>query len=382
MKFGMFYEVQVPRPAPPGAEHERLREIVDQVVLAEEMGFEHVWFVEHHFLTEWAHSSASEVMLAVLSQHTTKMRLGFGVVLLPIHHPLHVAVKTATLDIMSGGRVDVGVGRAGNPYQLTPFGIDLEDTRGIWEESLRMIPNIWTQEIYSHQGKYFNVPEREVIPKPMQKPHPPLYSACSQEDTFQIAGEMGLGCLCNVLGQYDTVEARIKIYKEALKTANPVGKFITDNVVVSSIGFCDENKKRTLERGAELAAWNINIRLSNYERGWSGVDTANVPDTYRHHVRRMEWDPQMRKGVTPEEVLSSGRFCVGTPDECIEVIENYERIGADQIMPIFQAGPATDAEVKNSLRLFGKYVIPHFREREREARASTAGSKGGPAGPQ
>ena len=97
----------MPRPAPPGAE-------------------------QHHFLTEWAHSSAPEVMLAVLSQHTTKMRLGFGVVLLPVHHPLHVAAKTATLDIMSDGRVDVGVGRAGNPYQLEPFGVKLEDTRGIW----------------------------------------------------------------------------------------------------------------------------------------------------------------------------------------------------------------------------------------------------------
>ena len=106
------------------------------MVLAEEMGFEHVWFVEHHFLTEWAHSSAPEVMLAVLSQHTTKMRLGFGVVLLPVHHPLHVAAKTATLDIMSDGRVDVGVGRAGNPYQLEPFGVKLEDTRGIWAKGI------------------------------------------------------------------------------------------------------------------------------------------------------------------------------------------------------------------------------------------------------
>ncbi len=125
----------MPRPAPPGAEQQRLREITEQVVLAEEMGFEHVWFVEHHFLTEWAHSSAPEVMLAVLSQHTTKMRLGFGVVLLPVHHPLHVAAKTATLDIMSDGRVNVGVGRAGNPYQLEPFGVKLEDTRGIWEKT-------------------------------------------------------------------------------------------------------------------------------------------------------------------------------------------------------------------------------------------------------
>ena len=133
--------MQVPRPAPTGAEQQRLREITEQVVLAEEMGFEHVWFVEHHFLTEWAHSSAPEVMLAVLSQHTTKMRLGFGVVLRPVHHPLHVAAKTATLDIMSDGRVDVGVGRAGNPYQLEPFGVKLEDTRGIWAHiRLPLIP--------------------------------------------------------------------------------------------------------------------------------------------------------------------------------------------------------------------------------------------------
>ena len=372
MKFGMFYEIQVPRPATPEAEHQRIREIIDQVVLAEEMGFEHVWFVEHHFLTEWAHCSANEVMLAAISQHTTNMRLGFGVVLLPVHHPLHVAVKTATLDVLSGGRVDVGVGRSGNPYQLTPFGVNLEDTKGIWEESLQMIPNIWTQEIYSHEGKYFNVPEREVIPKPFQKPHPPLWSACSQDDTFQRAGELGIGCLCNVLGQYDAVEKRIGVYKEALKTAQPAGKFINDKVVVSSIGFCNEDKKVCQERGAELAAWNINIRLRNYERGWSGVDTSNVPDDYKHHVRRFEWDPQMRKGTSPEEVLNTGRFCVGTPDDCIEVIENYERIGADEIMPIFQAGPATDAEVKNSLRLFGKYVIPHFKEKEK--RAQTAGA--------
>ena len=131
--------MQVPRPAPPGAEQQRLREITEQVVLTEEMGFEHVWFVEHHFQTEWAHSSAPEVMLAVLSQHTTKMRLGFGVVLLPVHHPLHVAAKTVTVDIMSDGRV--GVGRAGNPNRLEPFGVKLEDTRDIWAHiRLPLIP--------------------------------------------------------------------------------------------------------------------------------------------------------------------------------------------------------------------------------------------------
>jgi alkanesulfonate monooxygenase SsuD/methylene tetrahydromethanopterin reductase-like flavin-dependent oxidoreductase (luciferase family) len=167
---------------------------------------------------------------------------------------LHVASKTATLDVLSGGRVDVGVGRSGNPYQIAPFGVQLEDTRSIWEESLSMLSNIWTQPVYSHQGKYFNVPEREVIPKPFQKPHPPLWSACSQEDTSPRAGELGIGCLCNVLGQYDAVSRRIDVYKEALKTAQPVGRFINDKIVVSSIGFCDENKQRPRERGAEIAS--------------------------------------------------------------------------------------------------------------------------------
>src|ERR687896_2740751 len=180
MKFGLFYEIQVPRPAPPEAEHQRIREIVDQVVLAEEMGFEHVWFVEHHFLTEWAHCSASEVMLAAISQHTSQMRLGFGVILLPVHHPLHVAAKTATLDVMSGGRVDVGVGRSGNPYQLTPFGIKLDETRDRWEESLSILPRMWTEQVFSYEGKYYRIPPREVIPKPLQRPHPPMFSACSQ----------------------------------------------------------------------------------------------------------------------------------------------------------------------------------------------------------
>ena len=125
MKFGMFYELQMPRPWTDTAEYDTLWNAVRQVQYAEEMGFERVWLVEHHFLTEFAHSSAPEVMLAVMAQHTKKMRLGFGVVLAPVHHPLHVAARASTLDILSDGRVDVGVGRTKGPYQLTPFGTDV-----------------------------------------------------------------------------------------------------------------------------------------------------------------------------------------------------------------------------------------------------------------
>jgi alkanesulfonate monooxygenase SsuD/methylene tetrahydromethanopterin reductase-like flavin-dependent oxidoreductase (luciferase family) len=239
--------------------------------------------------------------------------------------------------------------------------VKLEETRERWEEALSILPRMWTEQVFSHEGKFYQIPPREIIPKPVQQPHPPMFSACSQDDTFQRAGELGLGCLCNVLGSYETVEKRLQIYKDALAKAQPVGKFVNNQVVVSSIGFCDENKQHALERGAEIAAWNVNIRLKNYERGWQGVDLSSVPEDYKYHVRRFEWDPQMRKGVNPDEVLKTARFCVGTPDDCIATIERYEQMGATEIMPIFQAGPATNAEVMNSLRLFGKYVIPHFR---------------------
>ena len=141
------------------------------------MGFERVWFVEHHFLTEWAHCSASEVMLAAISQHTTTMRLGFGVILLPVHHPLHVASKTATLDVLSGGRVDVGVGRSGNPYQITPSGSSSKTPEASGKSRCPCSPNIWTQQVYSHQGKYFNVPERGGHPQTLPKaPSAPVVS--------------------------------------------------------------------------------------------------------------------------------------------------------------------------------------------------------------
>ena len=114
--------------------------------MPKQQGFESVWFSEHHFRPVWSHNSAPDLTLAAVSQRTSRIRLGIGVVLAPIHHPLHVAARMATLDILSHGRVDVGLGRTGYPYQLTPYGSDLHDTRGMWQEFADVLPRIWTQE--------------------------------------------------------------------------------------------------------------------------------------------------------------------------------------------------------------------------------------------
>ena len=205
MKFGLFYQIQVPKPWDEESEARRIWEALDQIAFAEEMGYDSVWFSEHHFRPVWSHNSAPDLTLAAVTQRTSRIRMGIGVVLAPIHHPLHTAARMATLDILSKGRVDVGLGRTGYPYQLTPYGTDLEHTRGMWEEFAHVLPRIWTEEEVSHDGEYFHIPPRQVLPKPLQKPHPPLWSACASEETTRRAGELGLGALVGSEGGIDRV---------------------------------------------------------------------------------------------------------------------------------------------------------------------------------
>ena len=373
MKFGMFYELQMPRPWTDTAEYDTLWNAVRQVQYAEEMGFERTWLVEHHFLTEFAHSSAPEVMLAVMAQHTKKMRLGFGVVLAPVHHPLHIAARASTLDILSDGRVDVGVGRTKGPYQLTPFGTDVARTQSMMVETLECLPRMWCDEVFSHDGENWTIPPREVIPKPLQQPHPPLWMACTQEDTFRLAGQLGVGCLVNTLGGTDKTRGLVNAYYEAIENPTPVGRFVNRQVVASTIGFCDENDAKARQKGAEVAAWYLEQSRQRFVLEWAGVDRDAVPEEYQFYVQggavrgggpaRPSEDPQQQKPPTPEELLAGGGYCVGDPDACIRVIEEFEAMGVDEIMPIFQAGYATHEEVMNSIRLFGEYVIPHFQNK-------------------
>lgn len=370
MKFGMFFELQMPKPWGEDAESKTFWNAIDQVTFAEEMGFEHTWLVEHHFLTEFAHSSAPEVTLAIMAERTYKMRLGFGVVLTPVHHPLHVAARIATLDIFSRGRVDVGVGRTKGPYQLNPFGTDASQSHSMMLETLNCLPGMWTQDVFSHEGQHWSIPPREVIPKPIQKPHPPLWMACTQEDTFQLAGELGLGCLVNTLGGADKTRHLVDTYYKSIAHANPVGHFTNKQVVASTIGFCDENGARARQKGSEVAGWYLDQSKKRFQLEWAGVDQDLVPSDYQFYLQggsrnMVSQDPQHQETPSPDQLLSGGGYCVGDPDSCIKVIEDFESMGVDEIMPIFQAGRATHEEIMNSIRLFGKYVIPHFKEKDK-----------------
>ncbi len=371
MRFGLFYTLRFPEPWPQEEEYKCLKETVEQVTYAEEMGFERLWLTEHHFIPSWSMCASPEVILGAISQRTSQIRLGIAVVMSPIHHPLNTAVKTATLDLLSDGRVDLGIGRSTTPLQLTPFGVKLEDTRDMVDEALSIIPRMWTEEVFSHQGKYYNIPPLSVVPKPLQKPHPPLWVACTQEETSRIAGKLGVGCLIHGQGGPQKVASYVNTYKEAIKQAEPVGKFVNDQVVADILAYCDENDRRAREQGAQWIADDVIPDRNRRAKYWEGVSEAEVPSDYLHHFRsaqrRLSTD---RSDVTPESLLDrESGYCMGDPDACIEVVERYEAAGVGEVMLRLQVSPATShQDAMQTIRLFGKFVIPHFQEKERKAR--------------
>jgi alkanesulfonate monooxygenase SsuD/methylene tetrahydromethanopterin reductase-like flavin-dependent oxidoreductase (luciferase family) len=195
MKFGIFYELQLPRPWKEGDEYKLYQNALSQVELADKLGYDYAWEVEHHFLEEYSHSPSPEVFLGAASQRTKQIRLGHGIYQVTTNHPARVAERVACLDLLSGGRAEFGMGESASITELEPFGVAMENKREIFEEAVQAIIPMFKDGGTEHHGKYFNMPLRNVLPKPYQKPHPPLWVACSQLDTLAKCGEWGMGAL-------------------------------------------------------------------------------------------------------------------------------------------------------------------------------------------
>lgn len=358
MKFALHYEIQIPEPHYPGIERDAYKQVMSQIELADEVGFDYLWMVEHHFLKEWAHSTAPEVLYGALSQSTKRIRIGHGVVLLPhqYNHPIRVAERAAVLDILSDGRMDLGTGRSSTLIEMGGFEVNPEDTRAEWEEALSIIPRMWMEDPFSHEGKYFKIPPRSIIPKPVQKPHPPLWMACSQPESFTAAGEMGLGVLCFNLGGIEQVAERVALYREGLKRAQPVGAFVNDQLAAMALVYCAEDDKEAKETAGPEGEWFAQGAFALY-RPWREYGD-NVPDSYKFAVAAVQED---RKDKTVEDHLDSGAFVFGDPDTCIEGMKRYQEAGVDQVLCFMQMGRLPHSKVMDSIELFGKYVIPHFR---------------------
>jgi alkanesulfonate monooxygenase SsuD/methylene tetrahydromethanopterin reductase-like flavin-dependent oxidoreductase (luciferase family) len=357
MKFGTFYEHQLPRPWRPGAELKLIQDALDQVELADRIGIDHMWEVEHHFLEEYAHSSAPEIFLAAASQRTKRIRLGHGIVLLPpaYNHPARVAERIATLDLVSDGRVEFGTGESSAEVELGGFNIERSEKRAMWLEALEAICRMFVEEPFKgHQGKYFTMPIRNVVPKPMQRPHPPLWVACSQRETIRLAARLGLGALSFAF--ISPEEARFWVddyYATLAKECEPIGYAVNPNIAFVTGFMCDRDAGKAREMGEDGLKFFAHALGHYYVFGQHQPGTTDIWTNYR---------------ANPVDLgmLGAESACIGTPDEIRMKLRNFEDAGVDQVIFVSQAGNNRHEDICSSLDLFGREVLSEFKEREEQ----------------
>ena len=263
---------------------------MEQIELADRLGFDSVWTVEHHFLNEFSYCSAPEVFLACVTQRTKQIRVGHGVVVLPFNHPIHVAERIAMLDIMSNGRVEFGTGRATTMDELLGFGVRPEETRPRWAEAVEAIPRMWREDPFSMHGKYWTVePPVSVIPKPIQKPHPPMWVAATNPTTFELAAERGLGVLCFTLGvELAQVSERINIYRAGIKHARPVGQTINNQVSMNIMGLIGDDPYAAEHIAREAVLWYVR---KGFELVSSVAAASKTDESYKYLKTASKFDP-------------------------------------------------------------------------------------------
>jgi alkanesulfonate monooxygenase SsuD/methylene tetrahydromethanopterin reductase-like flavin-dependent oxidoreductase (luciferase family) len=363
VKFGLLYEIEVPRPWTENSVANCFWEALEQVKAAEQAGFSHVFVVEHHFLDQFSVSSAPEVWLAAVAQHTTTIRIGHGVRLLPFNynHPVRAAEMAATLDIMSRGRLDFGTGRSASAIELEGFGIDPSTTRAQWDEALRMIPKMWTQEEFSWDSPTFKVPPRNVLPKPVQKPHPPLWMSGTQPESAVLAGERGVGFMHFSLSDPVGMDQKVRSYRDAIARAQPVGSFINDQFAAFTVLFCGADDADATARGGTGATWYANL----VELVYASLGSLSADQSYAWYRERIAREAYRERSL--QELVDRRSVVVGGPQRCIDTIEWYEAQGVDMMLFLVQAGTIRHADILDSLGRFGREVMPHFDGRRQRA---------------
>jgi alkanesulfonate monooxygenase SsuD/methylene tetrahydromethanopterin reductase-like flavin-dependent oxidoreductase (luciferase family) len=350
MKFGLFFELSVPRPFTPEGEHQVFMNALEQARLADELGFSTVWAVEHHFLEEYSHSSAPELFLTAVAAQTRRIRVGHGaVVCVPeINHPIRVAERAAFLDQLSAGRLEW--------TEIGGFGADPDATKKDWDEFVRVLPRMWTEEHFAYQGRCFSMPERAILPKPLQKPHPPLWVTVTSPGTELDAADRGLGCLGVATAGYAEQERRMKEYHRRVGLCDPVGKVVNDRVATLNFLYCHEDARVGGDRGMRMLGTfsMLNSHLLFTREAY--------PTTAYQSLANLAPSPPSSKSASPGEgpKLPEG-MCLGDPHHIIQAVKHWESIGVDEINFLLNASEVIPQDqVLESLRLFAREVMPAF----------------------
>jgi alkanesulfonate monooxygenase SsuD/methylene tetrahydromethanopterin reductase-like flavin-dependent oxidoreductase (luciferase family) len=346
MHFGMFMEFGFRNG---GSEAEAFREGLDLADAAEAWGMDSAWLSEFHFSPDRSVLSSPIVVAGALAARTQRMRIGLAVYVLPLNNPLRIAEEAATVDQISGGRFDFGIGRSGFVRSYNAYNIDYGESQGRFEEALQILRAAWSGEKFSYHGKYYNVTDALVVPQPVQKPHPPMRMAATSAATFKVVAEQGLPLFVGLRGDgLGTLVENIEVYRDTWRGAGHAGDgsvYLRVPVYAADTEAAAIEEPRAniiyyFERQARLVA-------ASSPKGGS-AERSNTAAK----LSALSYDDILRD-----------RVAFGTADRLIDRVNQWrEVLGIDGITAEMNAGGMlSEAQVKNSLRIITRDVIPAFK---------------------
>jgi alkanesulfonate monooxygenase SsuD/methylene tetrahydromethanopterin reductase-like flavin-dependent oxidoreductase (luciferase family) len=359
MRFGVFYELQIPKPWDARSEQRIVHEALEQVALADRLGFDYAWCVEHHFLEEYSHCSAPEVFLAAAAARTERIRIGHGIrqVIPNYNHPARTAEGLGMLDLVSNGRLDFGIGEGATRLELGGFKIPAKEKRAMALEAAEQIANMMVLSPYpGYEGRSFSMPARNVVPKPIQKPHPPMWMACTNRDTIRVAARNGLGALAFAFVDPDEARSWSGIYYDIIKSEEcvPLGHTVNANLAMVSAFSLHEDRAEAIRRGQE-----------GFEFFFYAVNALVAQDAVPGRSRLWETFQRMRGDRTAQLIASAADpeyrgAGIGTPDDMRAHLRDFQAAGIDQVIFLQQAGHNRHEHIVAALELFARDIAPEF----------------------
>jgi alkanesulfonate monooxygenase SsuD/methylene tetrahydromethanopterin reductase-like flavin-dependent oxidoreductase (luciferase family) len=352
MIFGFMSEGDI---APGESYSRRYFDLVDEVTHAERMGFDVFGCSEQHFPLGAASTSSPEVIYSYLIGQTSRLRFRYLVALLPylINHPLRVAERVATQDILSHGRIELGTGRGNTTIALRAFGVSPEENRAQWREALHLIRTAFTEDPFTFSGEFFQVPPRSLVPKPIQKPYPPIWVAASSPEMHEIAAEEGIGIIstANFLG-WEYLEGVLSTYTNAvLESTAP---HVNDKRAVVFLAHCAPTDEQALEEAGEATLRYVRLAFDAYPR------LAKLSADYAYGKKIADLGERLL--MLDYLAKESASVLIGSPDTWIETIERARGLGADEVW--FRLDSLPHEQIMRSIELIGRHVIPHFKDPE------------------
>ncbi|MFO8156395.1 MAG: LLM class flavin-dependent oxidoreductase [Pseudomonadota bacterium] len=355
MRFDLFNELSVPKDGPRD-EGRVFRETLEEWALADRLGFDTAWLVEHHFMPEYSHATAPGLFLAAASQRTERIRLGHAVVPLPYHHPIRVAEAAATLDQLSGGRLEFGFGRGFSPTEYAAFGADMAASRSLTDEALTIIRDGWRDGRVTFHGEHWQFDDLPVLPRLAQGPQPPLWGAAVSPESFELAAGLGVGALAGPFKPWFMVREDIRLYREAFAAAGH-GETATPRVGMTLGVFCLEDGREAKRLAKPAIEWFYGHLL-----GQTRAILRQLYEGYEYYQKWGRWRPLLERTVNLRLLESLGMVIVGDPAHCRKRLRALAEAGVDHALCAVGAGILPTEEVQRSLRVLADQVIPDLRD--------------------